>query len=192
MGSSVNYEMPRSTHVHKSMLLRGVKFEAPTLNREDIEATKGRASHSGRSHGGAPLGRGRARGRGSQIHYADDRPNPFAAHIQPGFGPPPSFGRGGPPPPHGGQFNGHPPPPPRYNGPPPAAQNGYCSGPPPPQQAYGRYAGPPQQQPGGYYNGPQQGPPGGYGNGNYGDRNAGNQYGPPPDVRYGGYNGNNR
>lgn len=189
--ASVNYEMPRSMHVHKSMLLRGVKFEPPALNREDIEATKGRASHSGRFHGGAPLGRGRGRGRGGQISYADERPNPFAAHINPGFGPPPSFGRGGPPPPPGGQFNGYPPPPPRYNGPPPPAQNGYYNGPPPPQ-AHGHYMGPPQQYPGGYHDNSPQGPSTDYGNASHGNRNVGSNYGLSQDTRYGGYNGYTR
>lgn len=181
--------MPRSKHVHKSMLLRGVKFEPPTLNREDIEATKGRASHSGRSHGGAPLGRGRGRGRGGQISYADDRPNPFAAHINPSFAPPPSFGRGGPPHP-GVQFHGYPPPPPRYDGPPPPAQNGYYNAPPPPQQAYGRYMGPPPSHIAGRGNNFSQGPPSGYGNDYYGNRIPNHQYG-PHETRYAGYNGSN-
>lgn len=182
--------MPRSMHVHKSMLLRGVKFAPPALNREDIEATKGRANHSGRSHGGAPLGRGRGRGRGSQINYADDRPNPFAAHIIPGFAPPQnSFGRGGPPPP-GGQYNGYPPPPQRYNGGPPPPQGGYYSGLPPPPSGYGRHNGP--QQPGGYYKGSPQDPQSGHGSVHYGNQNAGNARGPPQDSRYSGYNGNGR
>ena len=189
--TSVNYEMPRSMHVHKSMLLRGVKFDPPALNREDIEATKGRASHSGRSFGGAPLGRGRGRGRGGQMNFADDRPNPFAAHINPGLGPPPSFGRGGPPPPPRGQSNGYPPPP-RYNGPPPPGQNGYYTGPPPPQQGYGQYMPPPQPYPGGYPNGSPQGPPSAYGNASHGNRNGGNSHGLPQDSRYGGHNGYNR
>ena len=180
--SSVNYEIPRSMHVHKSMLLRGVKFEPPTLTREDIEATKGRASHSGRSHGGAPLGRGR--GRGNQMNYGGDRPNPFAAHVNPNFPPPPSFGRGGPPPPPGGQYNGYPPPPPRYNGPPPGAQNGYYSGPPSNQQHYGNYPGPQQPPSGGYYR-PQGNPPA-QGNNNYGVPNSGNSY---HENQYGGWNG---
>ena len=170
-------------HVHKSMLLRGIKFNPPTLTREDIEATKGRASHSGRSHGGAPLGRGRGRGRGGQINYADDRPNPFAAHVNPNFGPPPSFGRGGPPPPpRGGPFNGYPPPPPKYNGLQPPGHSNYYP-PPPPQQFNGRYTGPPQNHPGGYGNFPPQGPPNGYDIGNYGHSQG---------SRYGGYNGNSR
>lgn len=160
--TSVHYEMPRSTHVHKSMLLKGVKHDPPALDRQDIEATKSKASQSGRSFGGAPLrgGRGGGRGRGGNINYGDGRPNPFAQHLNPGFVPPSNgFGRGGPPPPPG-QFSGYGPPTPRvngyYNGPPAPPQNGYHHGPPP----------------GGYYNGPPQRPPNGYGN-------------PPPNNHYG-------
>lgn len=171
---SVHYEMPRSVHIHKSMLLRGIKFGPSTLNAEDIAATKGRANHSGRAFGGAPLGRGRGRGRGGQMSYAEERPNPFAAHISPGYGPPPTFGRGGPPPP-GGQYNGYPPPPPRYHGAPPPANAGYYNNPAPPQPGLGRHntAPPP---PSAYYSG--QGPTNSYGN---------NYYPPPQDGRYGGY-----
>jgi len=177
---SVHYQMPRSVHIHKSMLLRGIKFGPSTLNAEDIAATKGRANHSGRSFGGAPLGRGRGRGRGGQMNYVEERPNPFAAHINPGYshGPPPSFGRGGPPPP-GGQYSVYPPPPLRYHGAPPPAPNGYYNNPPPPQSEYGR----PQPPPGAYYNAQAQGPSNGYGNG---------YYAPPQDGRYGGYNGVDR
>lgn len=164
---SVHYEMPRSIHIHKSMLLRGVKLGQPALDRADIEATKGRANSSGRSHGGAPLGggRGNGRGRGGQINYSNDRPNPFAQHLNPGFAPPPNgFGRGAPPP---GQFNGYPPPPRAYfNGPPP--QNGYYGGPPP--AAQGRYSGPPLPPQPGYYNGA---PPSSYGDGG---RHSNNHY----------------
>ena len=154
--NSVHYDMPHSIHIHKSMLLRGVKFAPPTLDRADIEATKGRANSSGRSHGGAPLGggRGNGRGRGGQINYSNDRPNPFAQHLNPGFVPPPNgFGRGPPPPPS--QYNGFPPQPPQayFNGPPPPAQGRY-NGPPPPPQL-------------GYYNGPSPAPPNGYGTGGH-------------------------
>lgn len=154
--------MPHSVHVHKSMLLRGVKFGPPTLDRADIEATKQRANSSGRFHGGAPLGggRGNGRGRGSQINYSNDRPNPFAQHLNPGFAPPPSgFGRGAPPP---GQFNGYPPPPPRayFNGPPPPPQNGYYGGPPP--AAQGRYNGPPPPPQPNYFSGPPPASQNGY------------------------------
>ncbi|KAL8701596.1 MAG: hypothetical protein Q9224_000431 [Gallowayella concinna] len=147
---SVHYEMPTSCHVHKSMLLRGVQPAPPTLNREDIEATKAAAARSGRSFGGAPLrgnGRGRGGGGGGHINYGDHRPNPFAAHVNPGYAPPPpphfQGGRGQPPmppqgwvpPPPGGQYNGYGPPPPRQgfnNSYPPPPSNVYNGGPPPP------------------------------------------------------------
>lgn len=167
--SSVHYEMPRSVHIHKSMLLRGVKMATPTLDRADIEATKGRANHTGRSHGGAPLRgvHGNGHGRGSQINYTNDRPNPFAAHLNPGFAPPPNtFGQGPPPPP--GQFGGYPPPAPPlngyYSGPPPNLQNTYHNGAPLP--AHGRYNGPPPPPQANYYNGLPQAFPNGFRNGN--------------------------
>ncbi|KAI4276322.1 MAG: hypothetical protein L6R38_005689, partial [Xanthoria sp. 2 TBL-2021] len=159
---SVHYEMPKSSHVHKSMLLRGVQPAPPTLNREDIEATKRAAAHSGRSFGGAPLrgnGRGRGGGRGNgggggHTNYGDDRPNPFAAHVKSGYAPPPPThfqgGRGPPPmppqgwvpPPPGAQYNGYGPPPrPGFNDVyPPPPVNGYHRGPPPPP-GNGHYAG---------------------------------------------------
>ena len=165
--------MPHSVHIHKSMLLRGVKFAPPTLDRADIEATKARANVSGRSHGGAPLGggRGHGRGRGGHINYSNDRPNPFAQHLNPSFAPPPNgFGRGAPPP---GQFNGYPPPPPPrayFNGPPPTPQNGYYGAPPP--AAQGLYNGPPPPLQQGYYSGPQPAPQNGYGS-----QHSNNHYG---------------
>ncbi|EEP82353.1 5'-3' exoribonuclease 2 [Uncinocarpus reesii 1704] len=99
---SVLYDIPKSIHTHKSMLLRGVVFNPPVLDRTDIEVTKNKAQHSGRAFGGAPLHSGNGRGRG-RISYAGDRPNPFAAHLDPNFKPPhnvngpPGSGRGGPP-----------------------------------------------------------------------------------------------
>ncbi|KAL4984618.1 exoribonuclease 2 [Aspergillus falconensis] len=123
----VNYEIPKSTNIHKSMLLRGVKFGPPALDNADIQATKSRAQHTGRSYGGAPF-RG---GRGGRMNYAgdrqshsNDRPNPFAAHLDPkfmpganpgapmgmpsGWVPPGNFSRGPPPPPpRGGMSYGH-------------------------------------------------------------------------------------
>ncbi|KAL8719081.1 MAG: hypothetical protein Q9225_003859 [Loekoesia sp. 1 TL-2023] len=163
----VHYEMPISSHIHKSMLLRGVQPAPPALTREDIEAAKGRAAHSGRSFGGAPLrgnnGSGRGRG-GNHISYADSRPNPFAAHINPNFvpphppPPPPQFQGGGrgPPPMQGW---GPPPPPPNFGG----QYNGYG----PPQQGYGGYGLPPPP----YYRGQGYDPP------------------PPQDRRYSEYDG---
>ncbi|MCJ1477372.1 5'-3' exoribonuclease 2 [Lambiella insularis] len=86
---SVRYDMPRSKYLHKSMLLRGVKLNAPMLDRADIEATKARANRSGRSYGGALLrgGNGHDRERGN-VNYASSRPNPFAEYVTPGFVPP--------------------------------------------------------------------------------------------------------
>ncbi|KAL8981898.1 MAG: hypothetical protein Q9205_003451 [Flavoplaca limonia] len=175
---SVHYEMPKSSHVHKSMLLRGVKPAPPTLNGEDIEATKRAAAHSGRSFGGAPLrgngrGRGSSRGNGgggSQINYGDNRPNPFATHVKPGYAPPPpphlQGGRGPPPmPPHG------------WVPPPPGAQyDGYG---PPPRPGFNDFHHPPPMN--GYHRGPPPPPGNSYYAGNPG-------YGPPPpqDWRYSG------
>lgn len=163
--------MPRSIHIHKSMLLRGVKFPQQVLDSSDIEATKNQASRTGRSFGGAPFrggsrGSGRGGRGGGQMNYANgqnERPNPFAAHINPNFAPPPNaFGRGGPLPP---RANVYPPPPPR---------GGY-HGVPPSMPLYA--AGPLQPPPGGYYQRPPP-PQNGYGN----------QYGNGRNGQYGGQN----
>ena len=147
---SVHYEMPRSSHIHKSMLLRGVKFPPPALDRADIEATKGKANRSGRSFGGAPLrgGYGNGNGRnGGQISYADNRPNPFAAHINPNYASPgvSSNSRGPPPPqpPHG--WLPQPPGAQALRGAPPAPSlgRGVPYGYPPPSQQYGNAPPPP-------------------------------------------------
>ena len=62
--------MPHSSHIHKSMLLRGVKLPSRALDQSDIEGTRSRAARSGRSHGGVPLrGNGGSRGRDS-FNYA--------------------------------------------------------------------------------------------------------------------------
>ena len=119
--------------MHKSMLLRGLKPDPPSLDRSDIEATRERAKNGGRSYGGAPLHRGGYNGNGGggrgRINYApESRPNPFAGFIQPGYVPPPHIGnpydqtwRGPPPqayPPHPPPHNGYGPPvqPPPRNG----------------------------------------------------------------------------
>jgi 5'-3' exoribonuclease 2 len=155
---SVHYEMPASKTDHKSMLLNGVKLPTPALNRADIEATRGRASRTGRSFGGAPFrggGRGGGRGgRGGSINYADSRANPFAQHLQAGFVPPP-YGNG-----NGYQQQNH------GYGQGQSRGNGYSGGsdrgPPNHGHAYGSY-----QQPLGYNNG-GNGIGGGYGsNGGY-------------------------
>ena len=129
------------------MLLRGVKFATAALNRADIEATKGRASQSGRSHGGAPLrgNFGSNRGRGNNYH-GESRPNPFAAHVDPNFIPSGAFAHSQP--------NSHPPllgawrtPPSEFQAPrqgPPASMAYYPPTRFPPAQSYGY--GPPGQQ----------------------------------------------
>ena len=169
------------------MLLPGLREDPPTLDYADIEGTKDKARSSGRSFGGAPLRNGSFRGGrggrysngdGGRINYAanggspaDNRPNPFAQHIQPGFMPPPynapnngyggGGGRGGP--------QGYPP----YQGAPPPIVNfsqSYPPGPPPQQGGYnntfGGMQGPPPPQ---AYGNQGYGGPGGYGNqGGYG------------------------
>ena len=178
---SVHYEMPKSTYTHKSMLLRGIIFGKPALDRADIEATKGRANHSGRSHGGAPLRGGR--GRGGQMNYSDSRPNPFAAHINPGYPPPGALGtsRGGPvPPPMLGWV------------PPPKGQEAFSRGPPPPP-GHGYNYGPPQPPQADYYGGQSQQPQHGYYMSGYGNHAPDNNYyrPPPPGDRYGGSSNRN-
>lgn len=103
--------MPKSNHIHKSMLLRGVKFAPPALNAADIEATKGRAARSGRSNGGVPLqGDGR---RNNGINYGSSNRNgyPQSNGHQNSWQPPPpgmqGFGRGPPPPPPPGAYSNY-------------------------------------------------------------------------------------
>lgn len=181
--SSVHFEMPKSTYAHKSMLLRGVKLAPPVLDRSDIEATKGRANKSGRSFGGAPLRGGSGRGRGGQFSYADQRPNPFAAHLNPAFGgvPTGSAGSHGQPP-YGENNYGRGPPSQNYgHGPPP---NGQYNRPPPPSNGYyngqAPYSRGPPPPPSGYYGGP---PPPSIGYGNVPPR--------PPPSQYPPYGSNN-
>ncbi|KAL2821287.1 XRN 5'-3' exonuclease N-terminus-domain-containing protein [Aspergillus cavernicola] len=183
---TVNYEIPKSSHFHKSMLLRGVKFNQPALDNSDIQATKSRAQHSGRSYGGAPFRGGH---RGGRMNYAGDRPNPFAAHLDPKFVPagnqsaPMGMPSGWAPPSSGsGNFSRGPPPPPRGG-----ASHSYGS------QQYGSYPGHGQQQrsyqqtnygQGDYHN---RGPPAHYNNGSadqYNGRSSG--YG-SQEPRGGGY-----
>ncbi|KAJ5091467.1 5'-3' exoribonuclease 2 [Penicillium alfredii] len=158
---TVNYTIPKSSHIHKSMLLRGVKFATPMLNSADIRATKGRAQHSGRSFGGAPLHGG---GRGGRVDYGKDRPNPFAAHLDPNFasgpGAGPPMGAPGwiPPVPGAGGYSRGPPPPPR----------GGMSHPYQPHQGYQRHGDYSYNQ-SGQYNGYR----GGYGSQEYGGRGGG-------------------
>jgi 5'-3' exoribonuclease 2 len=142
--------MPKSNHLHKSMLLRGVELPRKALNPGDISLTKNKAARSGRSHGGVPLnGDGGARNSfsfsssnqhhersyGNQNGYNGYRNNPVPP---PGWQPPPpgtgGFARGPPPPlpnPNGPYGRGQPQAPPGYPQPPPhySSHSGY---PPPP------------------------------------------------------------
>jgi 5'-3' exoribonuclease 2 len=177
---SVYYELPKSNHIHKSMLLRGVKFPTRALDQNDIEATKGRAARSGRNHGGAPLrsdygGRG-GRGRGGSFNYASQNSysRPQSYNDQ-------SYGS------NNGGYNGRQYPPQQQAQswqPPPPGLDGFARGPPPPPpgsnaaysqgQGYYNHGPPPSAPPhnglGGSIDrrntgrgGPNQGPPGGYG-----------------------------
>ncbi|KAI9825759.1 MAG: 5'-3' exoribonuclease 2 [Sarea resinae] len=143
---SVHYEMPHSSHVHKSMLLRGLKMPSPKLDRADIEGTKGRAGRSGRSFGGAPLrdyGERNDQNRGPPVNYSDSRANPFAAHLNPSFNPQGFNGNQLIPPPPGALAT------PGWV-PPMPDPNSFWRGPPPPPPGQGfqyGYGGPPPPPP---------------------------------------------
>ncbi|WEW54929.1 5'-3' exoribonuclease 2 [Emydomyces testavorans] len=178
---SVLYDIPKSMYTHKSMLLRGVKFNPPVLDRTDIEVTKAKARQSGRSFGGAPLNSGNGRGRG-RISYASDRPNPFAAHLDPNFKPPrhmnaPPEGWVPPPP---GSARGGPPPPPQFD----RYRSQY-----PPQQSRDRGYGAYESHGGSYGQRDSYHPPASHGRDSYQDRQYGFQdreYGPSSTRGRGG------
>ncbi|KAH8684782.1 exoribonuclease 2 [Tricladium varicosporioides] len=170
---SVHYEMPKSKHIHKSMLLRGVKFNAPALNASDIEVTKGRAAKSGRSHGGVPL-QGDGRGRNS-FNYAGGNQNQSQYQGQnnrQSYSGPPGSGYNGNR--NGYNGNNYATSPPGYQPPPPPGMTamGFGRGPPPPPPP-SYYSQPPQ--PYGYNGRPDSGPPG-YGGNNGGRRGGGDSY----------------
>lgn len=131
--------MPKSNHIHKSMLLRGIKFPPPALNAADIEATKGRAARSGRSNGGVPLqGDGRSR---NAFNYGSQHRGNY-------------HGSGGG---NGGGRNSWQPPPPGVGG------FGQGAPPPPPPGTFSNYGrGPPGQAPPSYGGHQPRGPPPGY------------------------------
>ncbi|KAI0156432.1 exoribonuclease Dhp1 [Xylariaceae sp. FL1272] len=161
---TVHYDMPQSSHTHKSMLLRGVQMPVPALNGSDIEELKGKIRNSGRSYRGASLGQHRGGGRTDRINYGPNSqhqtrnnngnynnrnsyPGPPPPMVPPGWAPPP-------PPGFPGFGNGPPPPPPNYqsnfrgnysNG-----YNGGRGGPPGGNQGYGQRYAPPA--PPGYNN----------------------------------------
>ncbi|KAL1965027.1 hypothetical protein VTN77DRAFT_6087 [Rasamsonia byssochlamydoides] len=192
---TVYYEIPKSVHTHKSMLLRGVKFPPPKLDQAEIQMVKSKAQHIGRSFGGAPLRNGNGGGRGGRMNYTADRPNPFAAHLDPAFVPPAQVAGApipapgwAPPPPGFAGYSWGPPPPPRGGGP-DSYRPQYPPGPPPPPQShqnagfYGQVGGYSYQQQGpqgyssqssyyqqrSYYNGQQAGS-------SYNDRRDSNNY----------------
>ncbi|KAF8537605.1 exoribonuclease 2 [Trichophaea hybrida] len=205
---SLYYEITKSKNIHKSMLLRGVRLDPPTLSRADIDQVRSRAESRGRSYGGAPLYRGGERG-GNRGSFRSDNSPPQPRYDtgppQPRYGNQQSFGVPPPPPP--------PPPPPGViatpsaspygnwgswggaaalplpgswgNQPPPPGQGGYGRGnlqPPPGVRDAGSYIGPPRQSDdrrgGGGY-----GNRGGRGGGNHGRDNRDNNRGS------GGYDG---
>lgn len=129
--------MPKSNHVHKSMLLRGVKFPPPALNQSDIEATRGRASKTGRSYGGVPL-KGDGRGRNSFSFTSSDQHTSALGHQH-------SYGSQ-----NGYNGSNYPIPPPGWQ-PPPPGMSGFARGPPPPPPGtYGTYGRGQTQAPPGY------------------------------------------
>lgn len=167
---SLYYELPVSKNIHKSMLLRGVKLNPPTLSQADIEQAANRADRRGPSYGGAPLPRGNYRGGSRGWHRGSHNPTSHSYHSQ-GYGPPHqqqhSYGQSYGPPPRPGVIV------------PPLATSTYVSwgagGPPPPPPGWGGYGG---------YTGQPQPPPGVRDGGSYAGR-------PPPrynDDRRGGYN----
>ncbi|GME37229.1 5-3 exoribonuclease 2 [Neofusicoccum parvum] len=182
---SVHYEMPKSTNIHKSMLLRGVKFPKPALSQDEILSVRSRAENNNRRGGGHGFGGG---GRGFHSHNENrwnggpprgnrnnNGHNGRGGHHHNNGGPPngPNFNSNNP---VAGFLNpnfdpqafiqrGGPPPPPHVA----AQMNGWQ--PPPPPQFGGAF--PPPGMPAGYggYGGPQgnggHGGPrgGGYGSG---------------------------
>lgn len=146
------------------MLLAGVKFDANALNQAEIEETRNKAMTTGRSFGGAPLrnGNGGHRGgRGGRINYADtrtpeQRPNPFAGYLPPGYIPPPNVAAA----------NGFAPPVPQV------APPGYSQYPVPPPQFFNQY------------HSQQEHPSHGYNSGSYSQQGYHQQYQPPgPNYR---------
>ncbi|KAI1325649.1 exoribonuclease Dhp1 [Xylariaceae sp. FL0255] len=163
---TVYYDMPSSSHTHKSMLLRGVHMPHAALDRSDVEELKGKVRNSGRSYRGAPLGRQHQNGHRERMNYGPDSrrsqppgpsfpgsafPIPPPGMVPPGWAPPPppgfpGFGAGLPPPPpptyHGGNRDNY------SNG---YHHGGYNQG------GHNQRYQPPQNGYGGLYNGPPRG-----------------------------------
>ncbi|KAI9835377.1 MAG: 5'-3' exoribonuclease 2 [Thelocarpon superellum] len=195
---SVHYELPRSSHLHKSMLLRGIKPPPPALTRADIESTKGRARNAGRSYGGAPLnGSGRG-GRGGPMNYSVSASASYARSGPPtggngygGYGPP-SWTPGAAPPPPGVPLSSSWPPP-SYAG--ANGYGGYAPPPPPGAPGTGDFYSPSNQD-----YGSRAPPPAPYRNDRDHHGQGYNGRGPPPppaggagrNPRNGGYDGYRR
>jgi 5'-3' exoribonuclease 2 len=210
---NVDFAMPPSTHLHKSMLFPGVQMPPKALDNADLAILKSKARNSGRDFGGAPLydntridPMDRDRRGAGRINFAADRP-PMG--VVPPPIPPPGMGMPPIPPPgvsardnpfaafldpsfagKGMPMQGRVPPPPI----PPPLQNYYGGqqqnqgG----QNGYGGQRAPPSY--GGYSN--QDGGRNGGGNGYYGGHGQGQQGGRRDDNRsqgqnqgYGGYYG---
>ncbi|KAK4670955.1 5'-3' exoribonuclease 2 [Podospora pseudoanserina] len=198
---SVHYELPSSSHIHKSILLRGVKLPPPVLDRSDIEILKGKGRNSGRGYGGVPFHGNSGGGRGGRINYGPGgnnrgggggggynnhyRGNSNNNNQSQGYGN--GYGNGGG---YGGGQQQFPPVPPGWQPPVPPGFPGFGQGGPPPappgyvppyQQGYhqppppNRYAMPPVPPPGAYGGG---GGYGGQGQGGYQQGRQHDQYRP--------------
>ena len=180
---SLVYEMPKSKNVHKSMLLRGVRFNPPVLTRADIEQV--RSGRSGRGRGGGFGGGGggyRGSSRGNSGPGYGNSGGSFRGRSSNNYPPPPP-GNSYPPPP-GGTWGNYPPPPPGSQ----SWGNSYDGRGPPPTGNFGGY--PPQPPPGvrdgGSYVGAPPGVSGGYGG--YNNNGGNNSYG-QNDYNQGGRGG---
>jgi 5'-3' exoribonuclease 2 len=117
---SVYYDIPKSTNIHKSQLLRGLNMPAKKLTSYDMDMQRHRTNNGGRNFGY------------DNTRRYNGPPNPAAGRFDPnsmGNPPPPGtmpFGQGGPPPPPwlAAQMGFVPPPPPGFGGVPPRPQNG--------------------------------------------------------------------
>ncbi|GAO50564.1 hypothetical protein G7K_4688-t1 [Saitoella complicata NRRL Y-17804] len=176
---SVRYHVPKSSYVHKSMLLRGVKLKPPALNYADKETVRNGGRRDGRGgYGGGGRGRGRDRNgpppatggyNDRSYGYTDRGAGQAAGHQGGAYQSGSSYASGG----YGGGGGGG-----GYGG-----YGGYNQQQPPAPTSYGSYgAGGYGQQ---YYSGSNGYPPapgtGGYGS--YGGYGAP----PPPPAQGGGY-----
>lgn len=202
---SVRYFMPETKHVHKSMLLRGVKMNPPALTSSEIAEIRSRARNSGRGYGGGRFngrdgGGGGGRG-GGRFSYASNQPS----QLNQSYVPQHSWGSGG----GGGGRGGWQAPPPPLPIPLPGQQAAWPPGlppgmpfiPPPPGQAGnlawgGQFAPPPPPPPGQIWPGQggrgqwgQGGGRGGYNSGGGGGGGGGRYNNGGGGGGYGGYSG---